>query len=106
MGDSPLLPTQAVFSAFSGLKEKTMPTFSSRRFIECLIFALVYFFLTGECWSDPKAEQKYNKHGASEKCFKNYNQTCPPDSNTCAGGKDANFVYRIVMSKSSTVQPR
>ncbi|KAJ7340116.1 hypothetical protein OS493_002842 [Desmophyllum pertusum] len=52
----------------------------------------------GECWSDSKAEQNYNKHGPSDKCFQNYNQTCPQDSTTCAGGAEANYVYRIVMN--------
>lgn len=49
----------------------------------------------GECWSDANAEQKYIKYGSSKKCFQNYNQTCPQGSSPCAGGADANFVYRI-----------
>ena len=57
------------------------------------------FFFTGECWGDANAEQKYIKYGSSEKCFQNYNQTCPQDSSACAGGADANFVYRIDASK-------
>jgi len=52
----------------------------------------------GECWSDVDSELKYSKHGASDKCFQNYNQTCPQGSDACAGGADANYVYRIVMN--------
>ncbi|KAL9957679.1 hypothetical protein ACROYT_G034603 [Oculina patagonica] len=50
----------------------------------------------GECWSDGSAEQNYNKHGPSDKCFQNFNQTCPQGSDACAGGAEANFVYQIV----------
>ena len=57
------------------------------------------FFFAGECWSDANAEQKYIKYGSSKKCFQNYNQTCPQGSSPCAGGANANFVYRIDASK-------
>ena len=60
---------------------------------------MTLFFFAGECWSDANAEQKYIKYGSSEKCFQNYNQTCPQGSSPCAGGADANFVYRIDASK-------
>ena len=60
---------------------------------------MTLFFFAGECWSDANAEQKYIKYGSSEKCFQNYNQTCPQGSRPCAGGADANFVYRIDASK-------
>ena len=59
----------------------------------------VISIFTGECWSDVKAEQKYNKYGPTDKCFQNYNQTCPQGSDACAGGEEANFVYQIVTSK-------
>jgi len=49
----------------------------------------------GECWSDRKAEEKYNMHGRSDKCFQNYNQTCPEGSDACAGGQQAYYVYEI-----------
>lgn len=59
----------------------------------------------GQCWSVADAEQKYNNHGPSDKCFQKYNQTCPQDSNACAGGADANYVYRIVMkSRRSDIE--
>ncbi|PFX20415.1 uncharacterized protein LOC111336924 [Stylophora pistillata] len=51
----------------------------------------------GECWSASNAEETYNKYGASDQCFQNFNQTCTAGSSTCAGGTNANFVYRIVM---------
>lgn len=53
----------------------------------------------GECWSDVKAEQKYNKHGPSDKCFQNYNQTCPEGFDACAGGEEANYVYQIATNE-------
>lgn len=52
----------------------------------------------GECWSASDADKNYDKYGASDQCFQNLNQNCTEGSSSCAGGTNANFVYRIVLA--------
>lgn len=51
----------------------------------------------GECWSDPQADDRFDRYGKSQRCegfrYKSCNEQ---DSNECVGTGKENYVYRII----------
>lgn len=51
----------------------------------------------GECWSDPQADDWFDRYGKSQRCKGfGYNLCNDQDSNECVGTRNENYVYRII----------